>query len=232
MSTRMTNPTRVPASTITPAGSRARLGRWATSPIALACALAVLAGAATANAQSQVPAGARFLVELRDKLDAQRVKVGKKFEARTIEPIVAADGNSIPAWTKLKGQVSYVRDNQMVLRFDRIEPPGGKVPLVATVTGVVGEKNVKNKAGDEGEIQSASHRGRDAAIGAAVLGGIGAAVGATQGGGKGAAIGAATGGATGAVIGAAAGGPKELVLREGTRLELQLDRPLFLRARR
>src|SRR2546429_4206393 len=92
----------------------------------------------TANAQSQVPAGARFLVELRDKLDAQRVKVGKKFEARAIEPIVAADGNSIPAWTKLKGQVSYVRDNQMVLRFDRIEPPGGKVPLVATVTGVVG----------------------------------------------------------------------------------------------
>ncbi|PYU17459.1 MAG: hypothetical protein DMG29_01425 [Acidobacteria bacterium] len=155
-----------------------------------------------------------------------------RFEARTIEPIVAADGNSIPAWTKLKGQVSYVRDNQMVLRFDRIEPPGGKVPLVATVTGVVGEKNVKNKAGDEGEIQSASHRGRDAAIGAAVLGGIGAAVGATQGGGKGAAIGAATGGATGAVIGAAAGGPKELVLREGTRLELQLDRPLFFRARR
>src|SRR5712691_886511 len=180
MSTRMTNPTRT-----------------------LACTLAVFAGAATANAQSQVPAGARFLVELRDKLDARKVKVGKKFEARTIEPIVAADGNSIPAWTKLKGQVSYVRDNQMVLRFDRIEPPGGKVPLVATVTGVVGEKNVKNKAGDEGEIQSASHRGRDAAIGAAVLGGIGA------------------------VIGAAAGGPKELVLREGTRLELQLDRPLF-----
>jgi hypothetical protein len=34
------------------------------------------------------------------------------------------------------------------------------------------------------------------------------------------------------VIGAAAGGPKELVLREGTRLELQLDRPLFFRARR
>src|SRR3989442_12265978 len=226
MSTRMTNPTRAPASTMTAAGSRARLGRWATSPIALACALAVLAGAATANAESQVPAGARFLVELRDKLDAQRVKVGKKFEARTVEPIVAADVNPIPAWTKLKGQVSYVRDNQMVLRFDRIEPPGGKVPLVATVTGVVGKKNVKNKAGDEGEIQSASHRGRDAAIGAAVLGGIGAAVGATPGGGKGAAIGAATGGGAGAGIWAASRGPTGLGLREGAGLRVETDRPL------
>src|SRR3989449_3054763 len=113
-------------------------------------------------------------------------------------------------WSSDVCSSDLVRDNQMVLRFDRIEPPGGKVPLVATVTGVVGKKNVKNKAGDEGEIQSASHRGRDAAIGAAVLGGIGAAVGATQGGGKGAAIGAATGGGTRAGNRGAARGPQGL----------------------
>ena len=215
--------------TITAVRTRARPNRW----VALLAALAfALAGTGVARAQSEVPAGTRFLVELRDKLEARKVKVGKKFEARTIEPIQASDGNSIPAWTKLMGQVTYVRDNQMVLRFDRIEPPGGKMPVVATVTGVIGEKNVKGKAGDEGEIKATSHRGRDAAIGAAVLGGIGAAVGATQGGGKGAAIGATAGGATGAVIGAAAGGPKDLVLHEGTRLELQLDRPLEFHARR
>ena len=203
-----------------------------TARVAFACALAFFAGATTASAQSEVPAGTRFLVELRDTLDARRVKVGKKFEARTIESIVSTNGSVIPGWTKLKGQVSYVDDHQMVLRFDRIEPPGGKQALVATVTGVVGEKNVKGKAGDEGEIKSKGHRGRDAAIGAAVLGGIGAAVGASQGGGRGAAIGATAGGATGAVVGAAAGGPKDLVLREGTRLELQLDRPLYFYPRR
>src|SRR3989454_7089804 len=129
MSTRMTTPTRALASTITPAGSRARLGRWATSPIALACALAVFAGAVSANAQSQVPAGARFLVELRDKLDAQRGKVGKKFEARTIEPIVAADGNSISPWTKPKGQVNYVPHNQKGRRLHRLQTPRRKDPL-------------------------------------------------------------------------------------------------------
>ena len=209
--------------------AQTRLGRCVTPALALACALAL---APAARAQSEVPAGTRFLVELRDKLDSHNVKVGKKFEARTIEAIQAADGTDIPAWTKLKGEVTYVRDNQMGLRFDRIEPFGRKMPLVATVTGVVGEKEVKGKAGSEGEIHSASHRGRDAAIGAVVLGGIGAAVGATQGGAKGAAIGAGAGGATGAVIGAAAGGGKHLVLRQGTRIELQLDRPLVFRARR
>ncbi len=215
--------------TMTAVPKRARPSKWVAVLAALACALA---GTGVARAQSEVPAGTRFLVELRDKLDARKVRVGKKFEARTIEPIQASDGNFIPAWTKLKGEVTYVRDNQMVLRFDRIEPPGGKRPIVATVTGVIGEKDVKGKAGDEGEIKASSHRGRDAAIGAAVLGGIGAAVGATQGGGKGAAIGATAGGATGAVIGAAAGGPKNLVLHEGTRIEVQLDRPLEFRSRR
>lgn len=208
--------------------TRARLGLWTAWVVALACAFA---GAPLARAQSEIPAGTRFLVELQSKLDAERVHRGKKIEARTIEPLMATDGSTIPAWTKLKGEVTYVRDNQMILRFDRIEPPGGKRPIVATVTGVVGEKDVKKTTGDEGEIKSAGHRGRDAAIGAVVLGGIGAAVGATQAGGRGAAIGAGAGAASGAVIGAAAGGRK-LVLEKGMRLELQLDRPLDFRPRR
>ena len=52
-------------------------------------------------------------------------------------------------------------------------------------------------------------------------------VGAQQGGGRGAAIGAGTGAVAGALIGTAAGG-KDLVLENGARLELQLDRPLLL----
>lgn len=209
--------------------TRVRTRGCAVVALALAGALGL---APAVRAQSEVPAGTRFLVELRDKLDSEKVREGKKFEARTVEPIPAADGSTIPAWTKLKGEVSYARDNRMVLRFERIEPYGQKMPLVATVTHVVGEKGVSSKAGDEGEIKAAGHRGRDAAIGAVVLGGIGAAVGAAEAGGKGAAIGAGAGGATGAVIGAAAGGGKHLVLHEGTRIELQLDRPLEFHARR
>ena len=197
------------------------------------CVAALLVPAALANRrESEVPAGTRFLVELRDKLEARKVKPGKKFEARTLEPLQSNDGNYIPAGTKVKGRVNYARDNQMQLQFEEIQAPGGKRPLVATVTGVIGDKNVKAKTGEEGEIQSESHRGRNAAIGAVVLGGVGAAVGATQAGAKGAAIGAGAGAATGAVIGAASGGPKNLVLYNGTRIELALDRPLYFKGRR
>ena len=178
--------------------------------------------------QSQVPAGTRFLVELRDTLKAHKSKPGKKFEARTLEALVAADGRLLPAGAKLKGRVSHAEDNRLILRFEEIQTPRGKEPLVATVTGVVGERHVRVETGHEGEIRAQSSRARDAALGALVVGGMGAAVGAKKGGGKGAAVGGASGAALGAAIGAAAGG-RDLVLQEGARLELQLERPLHFR---
>jgi hypothetical protein len=102
---------------------------------------------------------------------------------------------------------------------------------VARVIGVMNEKDVRKKAGDEGEIHASGGRGKTAAIGAAVGAGIGAAVGASQAGGKGAAIGAGTGAGAGALIGAAAGG-KDLVLEKGTRIELELERPLLVASSR
>ncbi|MGH9556160.1 MAG: hypothetical protein ACRD2Y_10100 [Terriglobales bacterium] len=182
-----------------------------------------------AAAQSEIPAGTRFLVELRDKLEAKKIKPGKKFEARTLEALRASDGRILSAGAKLKGRVSSVQHNKMMLRFEQIDTGRGKEPIIATVVGVAGEKDVRAK-GNEGELQAAGHRGRDAAIGAAVLGGIGAALGATQDGGRGAAIGAGSGAAAGGLIGAAAGG-KDLVLQSGSRLELQLDRPLTFKSR-
>lgn len=194
---------------------------------ALVC---TLAGMLPFAAASEIPAGTRFLVELRNKLEAKKIRPGKKFEARTLEALRASDGGMISAGAKLKGRVTSVENDKMMLRFEQIETGRGKEPIVGTVVGVLGERDVRKKAGDEGEIRASGHRGRDAAIGAAVVGGLGAAVGAAQGGGRGAAIGAGTGAAAGGLIGAAAGG-KDLVLHEGTRIELALDRPLTFRSR-
>lgn len=207
--------------------SRTRLPRWATS---LAMLAYTFAWAAAASAQSEIPAGTRFMVELRDRLEAKNIKPGKKFDVRTVEALQATDGRTIPAWTKIHGRVSYVEHNKIILRLEQMEAPGGRVPIVATVVDVPGERGVNEKAGEEGEIKAKGHRGRNAAIGAVVLGGVGAAVGAKEGGGAGAAIGAGAGGATGAAIGAASGGA-DLNLREGTRIEFQLDRPLVFRSR-
>ena len=194
-------------------------------PFLLALALAA-APVLPAQSYVEVPAGTRFLVELNTKLEAKKVKPGKKFEARTLEPLYASDGTLIPAGAKLTGTVSHAEHDKLILRFERFYVSGQKVPLVATVVGVSGEKHVKEKAGEEGEIKASGGRGKNAAIGAAVGAGAGAGVGAaTAGGAKGTAIGAGIGAAAGALIGAASGG-RDLVLTKGARLELELDRPL------
>ena len=203
--------------------------RTGFAAVALACALALVT-AVPAAAQSEIPAGTRFTVELRDKLEAKRIKVGKKFDARTLEALQATDGSVIEAGARLKGRVSYVENNKVVLRFEQIDTRRGWVPIVAAVTNVLNERDVKDKVGSEGEIQAQGKRGRNAAIGAVLGARVGAAIGATRGGGQGAAIGAGAGAAGGALIGAASGG-RDLVLYEGTRIELMLDRPLVFRPR-
>ncbi len=188
--------------------------------------LAFLAALPVVAAPSEVPSGTRFLVQLRNKLEAKKLKPGKKFEARTVEVLRTTDGREIPAGAKLNGRVARAEHNKLMLRFEQIDTGRGKQPVVARVAAVAGEKDVKTT--EEGEIQAAGHRGRDAAIGAAIVGGIGAVIGAKEAGAKGAAAGAGAGAASGGLIGAAAGG-KDLVLEDGDRLELELERPLTFR---
>ena len=180
---------------------------------------------------SEVPAGTRFMVELRDQLEAKKIKKGKKFEVRTLEALRAEDGGDIPAGAKIKGRVTSVRNNEMVLRFEEIDTGRGKSPIVASVAGVAGEKDVKAKVGKEGEISSSGGRGKSAAIGSAVGAAIGAGVGATRGGAANTAIGAGIGAGAGAGVGAAAGG-RDLELMKGTRLDVVLERPLSFNPKR
>ena len=168
------------------------------------------------------------MVELRDNLKAERVKEGKKFDARTLEPLRLHDGTLVEAGAKLQGRVVHVRDNEMILRFETLQTRRGKLPMMATVTRVLDEPGVQERTGSEGQIRAEGRRGRNAGIGAAIGGGIGAVIGATRGGGSGAAIGAGTGAAAGAALGAASGG-RTLELQKGARLELMLDRPLYAR---
>jgi hypothetical protein len=186
---------------------------------------------ALALQNSEVPAGTRFMVELRDKLEARKIKKGKKFEVRTLEALTANDGSQIPAGAKSKGRVTSVDNNEMVLRFEEIDTGRGKSPIIASVAGVAGEKDVKAKVGKEGEISSSGGRGKSAAIGSAVGAAIGAGVGAAKGGAANTAIGAGIGAGAGAGVGAAAGG-RDLELTKGTRLDVVLDRPLSFKARR
>ena len=74
--------------------------------------IALGSGSALALQNSEVPAGTRFMVELRDKLEARKIKKGKKFEVRTLEALTANDGSQIPAGAKIKGRVTSVEQQR------------------------------------------------------------------------------------------------------------------------
>ena len=188
------------------------------------------AGAPTASAT--VPNGTRFLVRLDDELSTKKHKVNKKFKAKTMEPLQALDGSLIPPGAEIRGHISRVEPAaftgraRLWLTFDEIRTPSGKLPIVADVVDVPGDHSVRQGPSKEGEIEARTSHGHEEIQAAAVGAAIGAAAGAAAKGGKGAAIGAAVGGAAGFLI--ASGMGQELDLPKGTKLELELGRPLYV----
>ena len=189
----------------------------------------------TAAPYSAVSQGTRFLVKLEDGLSTKKHKQGKKFSVKTLEPLVTPDGMAIAPGTEIRGHVSRLEPAALTgrarlwLSFDEIKTRYGKLPIVAQVLSVPGEHSVRRGDSKEGEIEARTSRGAQEIQAAAIGAGIGAAVGATAKGGKGAAIGAAIGGLSGFLI--ASGMGQELELQKGTKLELELERPLYIEKR-
>lgn len=198
-------------------------------PIVILAGLAMAAqtsAIAPTPAPNAIPEGSTFLIRLNDKLDTAKLKQGKKFSAKLAEDLVAPNGATIPRGKKVTGHVSGVDEGlhaRLLLSFDEIETNHGKMPLIATVTGVPGEKAAR-QPNEEGEIERKSpSKGRmieTAAVGA----GIGAIAGGVAGGGKGAGIGAGAGAAVGALGGLLT--QRNITLNKGTVLEVRLDHPL------
>ena len=184
---------------------------------------------------STVPSGTRFLVRLEDELSTRKHKMNKKFKAKTLEPLQTADGIVLAPGAEIRGHISRVEPAGLTgrarlwLTFDEIKTPGGKMPLVADVVSVPGDHSVRPGESKEGEIEARTSKGRRDVEAAAAGAAIGAVVGATAKGGKGAGLGAALGGIAGFLISSGVG--QELDLPKGTKLELQLDRPLYVEKR-
>jgi hypothetical protein len=182
-------------------------------------------------AANTVPNGTHFLVRLDDELSTAKHGVNKKFEAKTLEALEASNGYILSPGAKIRGHISRIEPAGLTgrariwLTFDDIDTHHGRLPLVAEVSSVPGDFGVKPGESKEGEIEARTSKGtRDLEAAAA-----GAAIGATAGaahGGKGAAVGAAMGGIAGFV--ASSGFGQELNLPKGTKLDLVLDRPLYL----
>ena len=190
------------------------------------------ASPAATSATAIVPNGTRFLVKLDDKLSTRKDRVGKKFDLKTLEPLVADNGFVVPPGTKIRGHVSRVEPAGLTgrarlwLSFDEINTKEGKLPIVAHVLSVPEEHGVKSGESREGEIEARTSKGRGEVESAAAGAAIGAVVGASRDGGRGAKWGAVMGGAAGFLISSGMG--LELELQKGTKIELELSRPLYV----
>src|ERR1700730_4723576 len=190
----------------------------------------VQASPATLNA---VANGTHFLVGLNDEVNTGKDKVNKKFDVKTLEPLESTNGTVIPPGAKIRGHISRIEPAgttgraRIWLTFDNIDTHHGRLPLVAFVSSVPGEFSVKPGESKEGEIEARTSNGTrdlEAAAGGAAIGAAAGAKAAHSG--KGAAAGAAMGGLAGFL--ASSGFGQELDLQKGTKLELVLDRPLYL----
>jgi hypothetical protein len=177
---------------------------------------------AALNASDAVPDGTHFLVRLNDALNTGKDRPGRKFTVTIIEPLETGGGGVLPPGSKITGHISRIESASITgrarlwLTFDDINAPGGRVPIVAEVSGVPSQPGVKPDVGREGEVEA--QHGSAAAVGAAV--------GGAAGGGRGVAEGAIAGGAIAFL--ASRHYAHEIELPKGTRLDLVLDRPLYI----
>jgi len=183
------------------------------------------------EAYAVVP-GTKFLVRLENELDTREDRQNRKFKVKTLEPLEAGSGIYLPSGAVIQGHVSRVEPAgvaghaRMWLTFDDIHTKFGKLPIVAEVVGVPGDHSVKTGTTQEGLIEGRRSTQRDAAQAAAAGAAIGAVKGVKHRDKKEAAEGAAAGAIAAYLMESGRG--SELDLPKGAKLELELERALYL----
>jgi len=173
--------------------------------------------------------GTKIVFVLNDTLSSKNNREGDEFRGVVSRSVRVGDRIVIPEGSAIRGIVNHVKRPgrtkgraELGLRFDELElPDGTKVNLVASLTEL--DESEKEKVTEEGQVEGEGSKKRDAAtIGAGA--GIGAVIGAIAGGGKGAAIGAGGGAAAGTGLVLLTRG-KDVTIKRGSELAIQLDRP-------
>ena len=179
-----------------------------------------------------VAPGTRFLVSLEDELGSKGTPEKTKFKVRTLEPLEAGSGFYLPSGAEIEGHVSHVEPGgttgraKIWLTFDEIRTNFGRLPIVAEVVSVPGDHSVRTQTGKEGLIEGRTSTQEDAAQAAAAGAAIGAVKGVKDKDKKEALEGAAIGALTAYLMESGRG--HDLDLPQGAKLELELERALFL----
>jgi hypothetical protein len=176
--------------------------------------------------------GTKFLVSLEQDMNTKELKRNQEFRVRTVEPLEAGRGIYLPAGALIRGHISRVEPAgttgkaKLWLTFDEIHTRFGSLPIVAEVAGMPGEHSLKAGPVEEGVIEGRSGSQKDAAQAAAAGAAKGAVKGVKDKNKKEAAEGAALGALEAYLMEAGRG--EELDLPKGAKLELELERALYL----
>jgi hypothetical protein len=180
-----------------------------------------------------VAPGTRLLVRLQDDLGTSDTKEGRRFTVRTLEPLLAGSGIYLPSGAEIRGHVSRVQPAAVVGRakiwlvFDEIRTKFGILPIVADVVGVPGDHSVRTGGPEkEGLIEGKTSTQQAAGQAAAEGAGMGALHGIKDKNAKEAAEGAAEAALAAYLMEVGRG--HELELPKESKLELELERALFL----
>ena len=179
-----------------------------------------------------VAPGAKFMVALETELNTGALKRNQEFRVRTVEPLQAGHGIYLPSGAVIRGHISRVDSAgtmgraKLWLTFDEIRTRFGSLPIVAEVAGLPGDHSIKSGPVQEGVIEGRSSTQKDAAQSAAAGAFIGAEQGVKDKNKKEAAEGAALGALQAYLTEAGRG--QELDLPKGAKLELELERALYL----
>ena len=179
-----------------------------------------------------VAPGTRFLVGLEHELNTGAIRRNQVFAVRTLEPLEAGQGFYLPAGARIEGHVSRVDPAgktgraKLWLTFDEIRTRFGKLPIVAEVASLPGDHSTKNGAMTNGVIEGHGSTEKDAAQAAAAGAAMGALKGVQDKNKKEAAEAAALGALEAYLMEAGRG--EELDLPKGAKLELELERALYL----
>jgi hypothetical protein len=183
------------------------------------------------EAYAVVP-GTRFLVTLEEGMNTKGSKRNQEFRVRTAEPLEAGRGIYLPTGAEIRGHISRVESAgeagraKLWLTFDEIHTQFGSLPIVAEVAGMPGDHSIVSEPVANGVIEGRRSTQKDAIQAAAAGAAKGAVKGVKEKDKKEAAQGAAMGALEAYLLEAGRG--QELDLPKGAKLELELERALYL----
>jgi Mor family transcriptional regulator len=176
--------------------------------------------------------GTRVLVRLEDELSTGDCKSNFKFKVRTMEPLEAGSGFYLPSGAEIRAHISRVEPASVTGRaklwvvFDEIKTRFGVLPIVADVVDVPGDHSVKTGPGTEGVIEGKKSTQQAAGEAAAEGAALGAVKGVKDKNAKEAVTRAAESALAAYLMESGRG--HEIVLPKGSKLELELERALYL----